>query len=154
MLDSHVNFCCMQLPLHPLVVHAPVVLVPVASIGIVMWVLMPQWGYRLRYAQLLASGVGVATAQWANVTGVTLLENIGLTVENPGEAAKHMWWGSMLVVAAASVFLCSFLLWWLAVNHRPGFVMAAAQLLSVVCGVVAFGVTIAAGHSGAELVWG
>ncbi|MDO5097855.1 MAG: hypothetical protein Q4D85_03785 [Corynebacterium sp.] len=144
----------MQLPLHPLVVHAPVLLVPLAAVGLVLWVLMPQWGYRLRYGQLVVSGVGVATAQWAKLTGVTLLEDIGLTVAEPGDVADHLWWGSVQVIAAASVFLCSCLLWWLAVNQKPGFVAAAAQLLSVVCGVIAFGVTIAAGHSGAELVWG
>lgn len=135
------------LPLHPLVVHAVVVLVPLVAVGMVVSVLRPTWAERLRVVlgalSLAAAAAGVA----ARTTGQSLLSRV------PGspEAARH---------AELSDSLALFLLglaglvvgWaWAGSRGRP---TRALGLLSAAGAIVATGWTMLAGHSGAQSVWG
>ena len=91
MLDSFLG-----LPAHPLIVHAPVVLVPLASLGLLDLLLRPAW--RPRYAGLLLVGLVAAAlgAIAAAVSGNAFAERVGLPV-------SHQSYGTAL--AAVSVAL-------------------------------------------------
>ncbi len=157
------------LPLHPLLVHAVVVLVPLSALGAVVIAVWP--AARRRYGSLVVVGALAAL-------GATFLaEKAGENLERylPGSAVldAHMrvagnlklWVGALLVVTAALVFV-----------HRrspaparregPGttaapmkagpskLVAGALALLTVVAAVGAGVVVFLAGDSGARSVWG
>ena len=157
------------LPLHPLLVHAVVVLVPLSALGAVVIAVWP--AARRRYGSLVVLGAVAAL-------GATFLaEQAGEGLERylPGSPAisSHMqvagtlklWVGALFVVTAALVFV-----------HRrspaparregPGTTSAPAQagptklvagalaLLTVVAAVGAGVIVFLASDSGARTVWG
>src|SRR5829696_7293901 len=62
------------LPAHPLLVHIPIVLLPLAAIGVVVMLIRPSWHNRYRWVVL---GMGIAGA-----LGATL-------AAQPGEELEH-----------------------------------------------------------------
>ena len=94
------------LPAHPLVVHAAVVLLPIAAIATVVVAAVPRW--RRPYA-LLAFGVSLAAAGaiWlAQESGESLEERVTETalVERHTELAEQVLpWAIAVVVVAGAV---------------------------------------------------
>jgi uncharacterized membrane protein len=90
-------------PIHPLVVHAVVVLLPLAVLGTIAIVVRPAW--RLRYGPLVVAAAAVATALMpvATSSGEALEQRVG----NPGEHAELgdqlIWFAIPLLVLAAAV---------------------------------------------------
>lgn len=135
------------LPLHPLVVHAVVVLVPLVAVGMLVAVVSRAWGERLRVV-LAVLAVGAAGAGFvAASSGRTLLAQV------PGspEVARHVdvadllpW---MLVASAAAVVAWA----WLGRGERPARLVG---LVAVGLSVAATVWTVLAGHAGAVAVWG
>ncbi|MEH3067862.1 MAG: hypothetical protein PGN15_07300 [Aeromicrobium erythreum] len=135
------------LPLHPLVVHAVVVLLPLSVVGAVAVALRPAW--RQTYGWLVAGLLVVATALTpvATSSGEALEKRVG----DPGRHAELgdqlIWFEiALLVVLVAMLVL-----------HRRGVVSAAAKVVAVLVLVasVAAGVQVyRVGDSGAKAVWG
>lgn len=50
------------IPAHPLFVHIPVVLIPLAAVGVVIMVIRPTWWERYKWATLAVAGVGMVGA--------------------------------------------------------------------------------------------
>ncbi len=79
------------LPLHPLVIHAVVVLLPLAAIGAVLLALRPAWRPPLGVPTLLVAMVGVAAVPLATSSGWKLKAALGdgspLVVEHAARAA-------------------------------------------------------------------
>ncbi|MCX6467463.1 MAG: hypothetical protein NTW05_28360, partial [Pseudonocardiales bacterium] len=61
------------LPLHPLVVHAVVVLLPLAALGTVACALRPSWRAQLAVPTLLVALAGTAAVPVAALAGDQLL---------------------------------------------------------------------------------
>ncbi|NJC70282.1 hypothetical protein HC031_11250 [Planosporangium thailandense] len=94
------------LPLHPLVVHAVVVLLPLACLGVIAVALRGAW--RARYGALVVLLTAVATA--AIPVATSSGENLERRVGNPGEHAELgdslIWFAlPLLVVSVALVLL-------------------------------------------------
>jgi uncharacterized membrane protein len=93
------------LPLHPLVVHAVVVLLPLACLGIIAIALRSAW--RARYAGLVVLLTAAATAAIpvATKTGESLATRVG----NPGEHAELgdalLWFALPLLAVAVALFV-------------------------------------------------
>lgn len=94
------------LPVHPLVVHAVVVLLPLATLGTIALVVRPSW--RRPYGPLLVACAVVATVliPVATSSGEALEKRVG----NPGEHAELgdqlIWFAiPMLVLLAALVWM-------------------------------------------------
>ncbi|MGJ6981560.1 DUF2231 domain-containing protein [Aestuariimicrobium soli] len=140
------------LPLHPLVVHLAVVLVPLAALGalLVVW----RRGWRDRYgwlATLVAIG-GAAGALAARFTGPALADETGIGASP--RFASHEQWGlwapwPALVLAVTLVVL----LWADRSSSRSGLGLAC-RVVAAVAAVVSLVLVVLAGHSGATLVWG
>lgn len=139
------------LPVHPLVVHFAVVLLPLAALALVVLVLVPRWADRFAWVTLGALAVGVAAAFVAKESGEALAAQVG-------EPATHAAWGDqlpllgvgLLVLAAAWYFL-----------HRRGggaggprsLATTVTGLLAAVLAIVVTAVTVVVGHTGAQAVW-
>src|ERR1700709_2795450 len=76
------------LPAHPFLVHIPVVLLPLAAVGVVVMAIKPSWHQRYRWAVLSICAVGTIGVVLAASAGEELERRI-INVE--GEAAAASW---------------------------------------------------------------
>lgn len=135
------------LPLHPLVVHAVVVLVPLVALGAVASTLSRTWFERLRVVLAgLAIGAAVAGVV-ARASGETLLSRVPGSPEVAAHANVSDALPWLLVPAAALTLAWA----WAGPAHRWYRVLAVAV---VAAWLVASVWTVLAGHSGAVSVWG
>ena len=132
-------------PAHPLLVHAVVVLLPLAALGAVAVAARP---YGPLVAALALAGAG--TAVLARIAG----EQLEAAVEiSPGFEAvidQHERFGTFTAIAAWPFALLAVAACVLARRDRG----RALWVLTAVAGVVAVVATVLAGHSGAAAVWG
>ena len=82
-------------PLHPLVIHAVVVFVPLAALAAIA-MSVPKWRWLARWPALLLTLGATAAAYVAKLTGAQLKEDRGL--ESP-LVKTHEQWGDRLVTA-------------------------------------------------------
>lgn len=139
------------LPLHPLVVHAVVVLVPVAAIGAIVMAIWPRISRRVGSVFVLASAVGAGAAFVAKASGEAF-------TEVRGEPKAHAELGETLPLIALALFV-AMLVFWLFDRGIPGnrprpVWMRLFAVVLVGIAIVAIAWTIRTGHSGAEAVWG
>ena len=158
------------LPAHPLLVHIPVILIPVAAVGVIIMAIKPAWHRRYRWA-VLALGL-------AATIGTILAANAGEGLEEKlramGEAntwEEHAEAGDT-AQAVAIVFLVALLAfvlvpWFLerraakatspesasAPKIAPKWIMPVLAVIAIGAGVGSVATVINAGHSGAESVW-
>ena len=138
------------LPVHPLVVHGVVVLLPLAILGTIAIAVRPSW--RTKYGVLVIAVAAVATAliPVATSSGEALEKHVG----DPGKHAQLgdqlIWFAvPLLVLVAALVYL-----------DRRGAKAVSRTVVTVVAGLavvsaVAAGVQVyRVGDSGARAAWG
>jgi uncharacterized membrane protein len=154
------------LPAHPLLVHIPVVLIPVAAIGLIAIAVRPSWSRAGRWPVLVLSFVGMLGAIFAAGAGESLEEQIVAKEGRQGLAnlADHAEAGdiarNLSIVLFAVTLLVVFVPWYLE-RRRAGNDTAVAPKwvrpvligLAVLGSVAAVGSVVSAGHSGARSVW-
>ena len=93
------------LPIHPLVVHAAVVLLPLGALGLIAMVVKP--ALQERYGSLIMAVIvmGAGSAFVADQSGEALAARVG----SPGE---HEEWGERLVMSAMLLTVVA-LVWWI-----------------------------------------
>ena len=137
------------LPVHPLVVHAVVVLVPLASLGLIMMASGIRRSKRYGGLVTLIAGIAAVSAFLAMASGRDLAERFGYG------AQEHFAMGRWMPWVGLAVFANCLLLWLLdkkpSQRNLPGKVLAIAGF---VVAAAAIGATVYTGHLGAELVWG
>jgi hypothetical protein len=139
------------LPVHPLVVHATVVTIPLAALLLIATVLLPRlraWAGPLPL--LLALGA-LVLAPLSTTSGENLERAIGTSKAIDEHAALGemvVWWCLGLVVVAA-------VSWLLGRLGTPATALTVAVAVAgVVVGVGATVQVALTGHSGAQAVWG
>ncbi|MGI8948557.1 MAG: DUF2231 domain-containing protein [Ornithinimicrobium sp.] len=149
-----------DVPLHPLLVHAAVVLIPVAALAVVLWVVLPRFRAWLDWG-LPVIGVASGLIAWFTVQfGRELAEGVTQTPildEHFLWGARVQWLGPLLGLAAVLLWLVSSprTRW----SKRTGVLGAAwlrigIMVLSVVLAAATVLAVILAGDSGATSVWG
>ena len=143
------------IPLHPLVVHAVVVLIPLAAMGLMAIALVPAWRIRFGSLVVAAAAIGSAFVPVATQTG----EQLQQTLPSTERIEVHAELGDAVIVGAVPLLLLAIVLWWFGRRAEQG--AAVPRWLNVVATVLALVVSVAAtvqivlvGHSGAEAVWG
>lgn len=151
-----------DLPLHVLVIHAAVVVLPVSSLAAIVFALVPRWRWLLRWPVLLL-GLGTAVLAYvAKESGeafVAAMPDLGQLVREHQERGDLLFWYS-LVFAVVSV--AAFLVLGgpsalasgkgaKATRSKPLELVTSAAL--VVIGVLVIWQTIRTGDSGAKAVW-
>jgi hypothetical protein len=146
-------FTILDVPAHPLLVHAVVVLVPLAALGAAVLAVRPVWNRP--YGPLVAAGAlgGAVSATLAKFAGEQLEEALDVTPEFAPVIDQHAQFGNLTVwttwpfaaLAIAAV---------VADRRARGSVPRIVWVLSAVAGIVAIVFTVLAGHSGAAAVWG
>jgi uncharacterized membrane protein len=147
-------------PLHPLVVHAVVVFVPLAAIAAIA-MSMPKWRWLARWPALLLTLGATAAAYVASVTGAQLQKDRGLQsrlVENheawAGRLINGMWIFAALVIVA--FWLLPHVTRLSGGKDRVGSIAALEKPLMVLVPVAAVAVlvlVVLTGDAGAKAVW-
>ncbi|WP_183101292.1 DUF2231 domain-containing protein [Nocardioides pelophilus] len=150
------------LPVHPLVVHAVVVLLPLAVVGTWAIALVPRW--RPRYGPLVVAGalLSVALIPVATSSGEELAHRVG-------EPEAHEELGESLLWFAVPLLVLVVVLVWL--SHRQSRAQAtsdpsdptgpratrlvtAVAVLAALAGLATAVQVYRVGDSGAEATWG
>lgn len=154
------------LPAHPLLVHAPIVLVPLCLLGAVLMAVKPEWRQRFGVPTAVLAVVAAVSMQLAEGSGEALEERVRETnlVERHAEIAE---------LAKPFVFLFALALvavvgWDLLQRRRArggdapevtgwqatvSRLVPAAMVVTVLLGGVATYEVVQTGHSGAKAVW-
>jgi hypothetical protein len=159
------------IPAHPLVVHAVVVLLPLAAVGTLLVVARPRWRRELGVWVLLLALVGVATVPVAQRTGVELAASFG---GGSPLVAVHAARATALLPAALVFLLllaATVLVGRRADAARPQVggaahalvtradpvrlqrVTLALGVLAALAGIVVTGLVVWIGHAGSVAVW-
>ena len=135
------------LPIHPLVVHGVVVLLPLAILGTIAIALRPTW--RARYGVLVVLFAVVATAliPVATSSGEQFEKHVG----NPGEHAKL---GDQLIWFALPLLVLVLVLVLLDRFGTKSVLTTAVAALAVLAAVAAGVQVFRVGDSGARAAWG
>lgn len=143
------------LPLHPLVIHAVVVLVPLAVLGTIAIAVWPWARRRFGWLVVLVTAVATASIPVATSTG----EDLSGRVRHTALLERHMELGDQLLPFAVVMFAAALLFQLLHASGRIGRstglkVVAVALAVVTVAGALASGVQVARiGDAGARAVW-
>ena len=156
------------LPLHPLVVHAAVVLAPAAAAAGVAYAAVPRWRWLLRWPLVLLA-VGSAGALYvAKLAGESLRDErfAEVTGELGDQIALHEERGNLLVwVALGFLVVALFAAWALGgpsalasgrgARDTQGTALGWVAVVLVIAGALALaGLTALTGDAGSRAVWG
>ena len=146
-----------SLPLHPLVVHVPVLLLPVSAVCTVILAVKPSLINKWAAALTVLVAVGFGGAFLATQTGEELEdslreggEKISETLHDHaelGEQARTLAFGLLVIVAA---------MWFLGRKDyawKRSWMMPVLRVLGVVVAIAVGYVTYRTGHTGATSVW-
>jgi hypothetical protein len=154
------------IPAHPLLVHVPVVLLPLTALGVVVMVIRPAWHRRYRWAVL---GVGVI-ATFGAILAASAGDSLGERVEAKNGAGGEGVWEhhaelgdtARLVAIIFVIVLAAYVLvpWYLERRAAqdnplgvPSWLTAVLAALALLASAASVYTIIQAGHSGAKAVW-
>lgn len=138
------------LPLHPLVVHATVVLVPLTALLVVLTAVSPRIRAWAGPLPLVGAAISTGLAPLSTSTG----ENLEHSLPHSDAIEKHAELGEMLIWFVLAMLVVAAATWFV---HRRGEVGKGLATALMVLGVLAGAATTVQvaliGHSGATAVW-
>lgn len=152
------------LPAHPLLVHVPVVLIPLAAVGAVLIAVRPAWRARFGALVVAAAGIGLAGIQLAAGSGEELEERVqeSKALERHEDLAGI----TRLSVLVFFLVLTAFVVYdrrrtrralvagpGTPAASRPSRVLLGLAALTVATSVLATTAVVRSGHTGAEATW-
>jgi uncharacterized membrane protein len=145
-----------DLPAHPLVVHAAVVLLPLAAIGTLVVAAVPR--ARRHYAPLalaaaLAATVAVGLAQTSGEALEDQVRETDLVEQHTDQGESVLPWAVAVTVAAGAVTAASRRDPSQGTGVRRGLATTALMAVSLVAGIGATWSVVDVGHSGAKATW-
>lgn len=150
------------LPLHPLIVHAVVIFVPLGALSAILFAVMPRWRWLLRWPTLVLAVAAVVMTRLAVMSGGDLKDDRGL-----GElelVRTHEMWGDRLEIAVYVYAVIALLACWVLpytvplvdredrVSPMASLTMAATIALPI-AGAVVLVLAVITGDAGAKAVW-
>lgn len=141
------------LPLHPLIVHAAVVLVPLAAVGTLLITVVPRWRRTYGWLVVVASGAALVTVPLATRTGrrLTELREFGGPVLE--RIQEHEIMGDRIIWAVAPMFVLNVAVVMLLRAGRPSRDVTVAAILATVAATVSVVLVVLTGHLGSTAVW-
>lgn len=134
----------LDLPVHALVVHGVVVLLPLMAVITAVVACVPRWRAHAAWPVAVIDGGIVAMTFVARQSGQALQTRLGGQV-----AQEHGGLGKDLIWFALAVFLASLVV---ALGRRSK-TATLGTVLAVVAGAFAIWWTVRVGHTGADAVW-
>ncbi|WP_283132966.1 DUF2231 domain-containing protein [Rhizohabitans arisaemae] len=147
----------LDLPAHPLLVHAAVVLIPLLALLASAYGLIPRIRAATGWAVAALAVAAPASAAAAYLSGTAFYDSLFARGVPPGELGErvvtHANLGSPTLFAALGLGLSAGVLLY-AVARGPRVLSLIFTVTTVLAGLVALFLTVRAGHTGATAVWG
>lgn len=141
------------IPLHPLVVHAVVVFVPLAVLGTIVFAVVPRWRRAYGWLVVAASLVALVTVPLATRTGRRLRDDLELGGPVLDIIQDHEQMGDRVIWAVAPMFVLNVVAMLLVRAGRPTKVVTVVAALSSIAAIVALILVVLTGHLGSKAVW-
>ncbi|MFT8395095.1 cytochrome b5 domain-containing protein [Propionibacterium sp.] len=151
MLQLNIFDTVAGLPVHALIVHFAVVLLPLASLALIAEVIRPAWRQRYGLITVVVLTVGVGAAVISRLSGEQLATHLGRPV-------THATWGTITTAVSIALWLASII--YVRLTRIPDGQPAdrpragVAGVATVVLALATLGAVTVTGHSGAEAAWG
>jgi hypothetical protein len=144
------------LPAHPLVVHAAVVLLPLAALATLVVALVPR--ARRHYAPVafglaLAATVAVGLAQASGEELEDRVDETALVEEHTEQGERVLPWAVLTLVVSGAVVAAGPLQRRMEDKVKPAVVTGVLSVAALVVGIGATATIIDVGHSGAKATW-
>lgn len=144
------------LPAHPLVVHAAVVLLPLAAVATIVVALVPR--ARRHYAPValglaLAATVAVGLAQGSGEELEDRVDETALVEEHTEKGEQVLPWAVLTLLVSGAVVAAGPLQRRLGEKVKPAVVTGVLTAGALVAGIGATATVIDVGHSGAKATW-
>ncbi len=136
------------LPMHPLIVHATVVFVPLAALLVIAAALNGRFRTWAGALPMITAVIAAILTPLSSATGEDLEHAVG----EPG--FDHAELGEMLIWFTLPLALLAVLGWWL--NRKSGSSVKMANILGWVAALVGVGALVVVGligHTGAQSAW-
>jgi drug/metabolite transporter (DMT)-like permease len=139
------------LPVHALVVHAVVVLVPLAALGGIIMAVWRSFSRRFAPLVVIVAGMAAGSALVAKESGEKLATRLG------GGPPTHMQLGTWMPIIAGALFIL-ILVYWLVdrgipLNRPRPLWLKLLGVALIVVALFAIFWTVRVGHTGSEAVW-
>ena len=139
------------LPVHPLVVHAAVVLGPIGALTALAYVVLPRWRDRLRWPMVVLALVATASIAAAFVTGVSFWNSRPDLHQIPS-LATHRTRGRTLFWVSLPFGVLAVATGWL--HLRRGALRVGLDVLLGAAALAVLVLVLLTGEAGARSVWG
>lgn len=139
------------LPVHPLIVHSAVVLVPIVALAAIVMSYLPSFSRRYGKLVIAIAVIAQTTLVAAKLSGESFEERIGKEVE------RHQNFGDLAPWLTLPMLVLLFIRWRM---DREGATVGSplirrlVSILLVLAAIAALVIIFLTGHSGAESVWG
>lgn len=141
------------LPAHPLLVHIPVVLIPLLTIGVIAIAVRPDWREKhLRWMAVLGLLVMVATVAAASA-GEYLEARVGDTPQLKTHTDLGGQTEAFMIAFGIVLALAALAQWRSAVTAKLARYVAPLVIVAAVAGTVTSVWVTRTGHAGAKSVW-
>jgi AcrR family transcriptional regulator len=141
------------LPVHPLVAHAVVVLVPLSALGVVAISVVPRWRERYGVLVLLLSTAALVMVPVATRSGERLEERIDAGGVVARQIADHKEIAELVLWPTLAMWVLAAVLVLLTRRKRAGTAVTLVAALAVVAALLAGAAVVRAGHLGSTAVW-
>jgi cytochrome b involved in lipid metabolism len=132
------------LPVHVLITHVVVVLLPLSAFALILLVFLPKLRNKYLFLTLIGLGVSVVAAFIAKESGEALSYRVGTP-------SVHTEWGEKALLIAVALFI-SALIWQFLLKRKNKFTFIVGYV-AVILAVAALVISYLAGHSGAKASW-
>jgi len=134
------------LPIHPLVVHAAVVMIPLAAVALLAGVILYRRIPQVFGVAVIIAWVAALSAFLASQSGEALAGEIGIT-------STHQQWGELMGQLTIATAVVATLTWF--IRRRGWKILSLVGTLATFIAAPALLVVVfLAGHSGAQATWG
>lgn len=149
------------LPVHALVIHAAVVLVPLLALVAVVYAAFPRWRAKVDWAAVLLSIAAPVTAWVSKESGEELRGRLvasGLKGEALTTIDDHMGYGTLTVYFSLALGVVTLIMVFLTLRRKdrplPRAATLALSVIMVALAAVSSYYVFKTGDSGAQAVWG
>jgi cytochrome b involved in lipid metabolism len=132
------------LPVHVLITHVVVVLLPISAFALILLVFLPKLRKNYLLLTLIGLGVSVVAAFIAKESGEALSYRVGTP-------SVHTEWGEKTLIVAVLLFI-SALVWQFLLKKKNRFTFIIGYLAAILA-ITALVISYLAGHSGAKASW-
>ncbi len=141
------------LPVHALVMHVVVILVPLAATGVVAIAAVPRWRARFGVLVLLIATAGLAAVPVTTRSGGKLEDRLGASGVVARQINDHQEMGELVIWPTLAMWVLAVVLVVMDRQRRRGAAVKVVAVLAALAAVGAGAQVAVAGHLGSTAVW-